>query len=397
MTSGTIAVEVAWSTRLTGVITVGTYQVGNTDVVGGTWGQNAFDDISTDVYSIPLIERGRTEPFGPMSMGRAQIVLNDSTAKYNPENSASSLYGYLLPFRPVRIRETYGGVTYGLFNGFIEEIRHDPDARKSYINCVDFFERLAGTKPTIASMGATNVGAAIGAVLDARGWTAAEWRSLDDGHSIPDFSASADKDGTELITDVLAADLGTFFVDGDGLTTYHSLSRRYKRQAVVATWDGTMITAAQPATTVRRIVNKQTVTRSGGAAQSYTDTDSERQYDTREGAAITSAYLNTDAQALDCAEWIVLTRKDPRPPAREVSMIAADETRLLQILAREVGDYVTATVDREGTTLSGWIEGLRIVIEPGLIHRASYTLGKKTVNMWTVGQSQVGSADLVGY
>lgn len=396
MIAGTPWVKVAWSGQLTGVITVGSYVVGSTDVVGGTFGYNVFDDISSDVYSV-TIRRGRTSDRGAMTMGTADLVLLDETGKYNPKNAASTLYDYLKPRRPLKITETYSGTEYGLHYGFTDDIRHDPVAKKSYIKTVDLFDRLARHKPTIAATGATNVGAAIGLVLDARGWTVPGMRALDTGHAIPNFEADASKAGSQYITDLLAADLGTFFVDGDGITTYHSLSRRYARGSVVAAWTAAMVGGAQPGTSGRRIVNYQSVTRTGGVEQIAQDTDSQHEYDIGEGSAVSSGYLSSDAQALDCGKWLVTVGKDPLNPTNQLVMVNADEDRLLQILGRDIGDYVSAVVDNDGNTVSGWIDGLEIQLGPGDHHRATYYLTEKTVNMITVGSYVVGSADVVGY
>jgi hypothetical protein len=394
----TYVAEVAWTTKLTGVWTVGTSKVGGTDVVSGSFGDYTYNDLSADLEQA-TISRGRVDDLSAMGMGALKLVLRDLTGKYNPKNTAGPLYGLLTPYRPIRLRALYAGTYYPLYWGFIETIEHDPDpnVRQSYITAVDLLDRLAACCPIIASTGAITTGAAIGLILDARGWTQPSMRLLDAGHGIPDFSADGTKTGLQLISDLLLADQGTFYIRGDGVARYMSVSTRYARQSAVASLTGAMVSGARPGTTIRRVLNSQTVTRIGGAAQTVTDAPSVAAYDVRQGSAITSPYLLSDSVANNLAAWLVLTRKDPRPPVRQLQLLNKDAANAVQVLAREVGDYVTAVVDRAGNTVSGWIEQVNHSIAPGPIHSVSYVIGEKTSTMFTVGQSVVGGGDRIGY
>jgi hypothetical protein len=391
--------EVAWTDILTGVFRSDISLTDGPDVTPGSFGNNTFDDISADLLQVPLIERGCASDGGAMQMGRFEAVLNDPTGRYDPENPSSPLHGYLTPMRPIRYIETVGGVDYGQFYGFIEEITHDPDpdAQKSYIKAVDFFERLA-TKPVIAPTGPLTAGAAVGLVLDAREWTDASMRELDAGHNLADFSADGTKTSLQLIGDIQAVDLGSFVVKGSGVTAYQSLGSRYVRRDPVAVLQHTLRGGGKPSTSLRGIVNQITVTREGGSPQTASDPNSIQAYDVREGNAITSPLLVSDADAKALAEWQVLVSKDPRPPVKEVTIANRDSTNLALIASLEIGDYVEAVIDRAGNTVRGWIEHLRKSTSPGgAIRTATYRIRKKTLDLFTTDVSLTDSADVTGY
>lgn len=613
-------VGVAFSGAVSGVWTVGRSQVGGADVVGGSFGNNVFDDISSDVRGI-RIARGKASDLGAMESGRCTLVLKDSDGTYSPENPASSLAGYLVPMRPLRVRAqlqdyrrtvlndspvaywrlgessgtraydesgnarhgTYaGGVTLGeagaltgdvdtaaefngstgyvtvpdaaalrfgtadfslefwfrraagiaasefflakpgtgvatswdcdltdagairsrvgsvtiesagglddgathhvvisvdrggngqiyvdgaasgspqavgtgdnlnngepiqiarrvlgsyfagridevalyttalsaarilvhynaglatggdletfeRFYGFIESIEHDPETYQSTIVASDLFERLATNKPTIASTGQVSAGAGIGYVLDELGWTQPSMRALDDGHDIPDLTADGSDAGSQLIEDIRQADQGLFFVDGSGVTQYHELSRRHGVNGRVRTLSASLRAGGpRPSTSVRRIANRLTVTRTGGTPQTASNEASHKAYDWRDGAAVSSDYLLNDSQAGNLANWLVGLQKDPQPPTKRLVLANKTQAYLRQQLAMELNQEVVATVDANGNTVQGWVDALEHeAVGKLLVTRFAAT--KRTKTIWTVSQSAVGGSHVVGY
>jgi hypothetical protein len=391
------SLQISWTAALTGVFRSDISLTDGTDVTVGTFGSYDYDDITADLHQVVTIERGRTSDGSAMTMGRAEFVLTDPTGKYNPENPSSALAGYLLPMRPIRYTETLSGTEYGQFWGFIEEITHDPAAKKSAIKAVDFFERLT-TKPVIASTGPTTVGTAIGLVLDAREWTDATMRSLATGHNIADFSADGTKTGLQLISELLQIDLGAFFVPGSGVVTHQDLASRYKRQDPVATLTDALIGGGKPSTSFRGVMNKITVTAGAGTPQTASDADSIKAYDEREGSTIASDLLLDDAEAAALASWLVIAGKDPQPPVKEVTITSRDAANLALILSLEVGDFVEAVIDHAGNTVQGWIDHLRKSTSPGgAIYSATYTIRKKTLTAFTTDESLTDGTDVTIY
>lgn len=325
-----------------------------------------------------------------------------SAARILAHYEAGTLYlaRKLLPMRPVRVRSTHLGTTYGRFYGFVASIEHDPhpNVQETVIECVDFFEWLATQYPVIAATGATTVGTAIGLILDAVEWTDAAMRSLDTGSSIPDFEADGTRTAIEVLRDLLAVDLGAVAVDGDGVVHYRDRTSRYGAGSVADTFTGSLLGAARPSTSKDRIRNRATVTRTGGTAQTSTDETSRKRYGYRDHPPITSDYLNSDTEAASLAAFLVLLQKDPRPPTRGALLGDQDDTVITKQLARELNDRVALSETGGGTDTEGIIERIEWDIGDAGHHlRTRYLVAKRLFDVFTIGSSTIGGAHVIGY
>lgn len=400
MTQATYSVQVSWSGRLTGVFTIGTSPIGGTDVIGGTFGNYEYDTLTDDVKRIE-IRRGRASDFGAMQQGSCTLRLSDSTGKYNPENPSSPLVGYLVPMRPVRITATYDGTAYGLFHGFIASIEHDPDpeTQETVIYAVDLFEWLNAHKPVIATQTSKTIDYLIGQILDAIGWTDPAARSLEASlDTVPSWSADGSSTALSLITTLLQTDMGAFLIDGNGKAVYRNRGIRYGQGSVVDTFTAAHMRRIRASVSKDDIVNSQTVTRTGGTAQTVTDAESRRMYGYRDGAAISSAYLGSDSQANSLAQFLVLLQKDPRVPARSLDLINGDATRLVKQLAREIGDLVAVNESVGGSFFTGRIQGLSHDISDGFtVHRTTFSVQKTNLQAFTIGMGTIGGPHVLAY
>jgi hypothetical protein len=309
----------------------------------------------------------------------------------------------LRPLRPVRVRATHpsvnGGSAVGIFNGFTKRIEHNPhrSAQETVIECVDLFEWLNTVKPTIAATGSTTVGTVIGLLLDAAEWTDPSMRDLDTGSTIPDFSADGTQTAMALIQGLLQVDLGRFFIDGDGIATYHDRNTRFALAAAEDfAFTASEISEARPATDLERVRNRCTVTRTGGTAQTATDQTSRRLYGYRDDGELTTDYLSTDTEAMSLASFRVLLQKDPKPPTRAVKVWNKSDALIVHQLTREFGDRGTLTETAGGTSTSVVIEGLREQIR-AKVWTVDYLLSKRTYSPFTIGVSAIGGTDVVGY
>lgn len=397
MTTPTYTVEVAWSGQLTGVFTIGTSTIGGSDVIAGDFGNNAFDDI-TDVVKELRCFRGRSNDMSIMQQGRSTIRLKDSDGTYNPENSGSSLNGYLVPMRPVRARATYSGTTYGLFHHYISRIEHDPQKKESIIEAVDFFEWLAAAKPTVAEQTNQTVDVLIGLILDAVGWTDPNMRSLGTSSTtVPTFSLDGGTAALSAIETLLRVDRGVFFIDGDGVATYVPRNTWFANGSAVATLSGSEIIGLRTGTEKASIINGQSCTKTGNTAQTATDATSRKNYAYRDGVAIQSAYFDSDATALAVARFIVAMNKDPRSPARQVLIKNGNATQLTQQLAREIGDLVTVDESKGGTNFNGRVQAIEHIIKNDpRVHDTRFVVEKASPCVFTIGTSTLDGADIIG-
>jgi hypothetical protein len=402
MATATYTVEIGWSSAETGVFVIGTSELGGGDVLGGAFLAPTFtgtnDDVTADVMRVTT-KRGRDDQLDPMQAGSCTLVLTDPDGTYNPRNDSSTLAGQLLPMRPVRVRATFSGTTYGIFLGFIRSIEYDPVARQATINAIDAFVWMNRVRPVIDSTGETTTGAAIGLILDSMGFTDSSLRDLAVGDMIPDFSSDGSKTALALVQDLLTAERGIVYVSGDGVVTYEGRNARAQRTTAVDTVDDVMV-SVNPGVDLDRIANRATVTATGGTAQTATDDDSIATYGASDYTPITSSYLADDDQALQLAHYIVGGRKSPRLPASGLTLMNDSSSTLTKILARELGDRVTVAESTGGTSGDWQIESIAHEISAGgQIHVATWALSAREAgdDAFIIGTSKLSGGDVLTY
>jgi hypothetical protein len=107
----TLTVEVGFST------TAG----GGRVPLGSTLASINWTDITEHVREVST-SRGRSSELDTYSAGSCQVILDNRTRLFDPENSAGTYYGNLTPLRPIRIRVTpFGGTIRSIFFGFIDQ------------------------------------------------------------------------------------------------------------------------------------------------------------------------------------------------------------------------------------------------------------------------------------
>jgi len=89
--------------------------------LGSTLASINWTDITEHVREVST-SRGRSSELDTYSAGSCQVLLDNRTRLFDPENSAGTFYGNLTPLRPIRIRVTpAGGVIRSIFFGFIDQ------------------------------------------------------------------------------------------------------------------------------------------------------------------------------------------------------------------------------------------------------------------------------------
>ena len=90
----------------------------------------AWVDITGDVRFWDTT-RGRNRELESFQPGRATIILSNLARQYDSLYDAGPWFGNLKPMRRLRIRETFSGVTYPVFDGFVDRWQLDyPDSGK---------------------------------------------------------------------------------------------------------------------------------------------------------------------------------------------------------------------------------------------------------------------------
>lgn len=280
--------------------------------INGVW-----TDITCDVRSL-RINMGRSALLDKFAAATATLDLADFDDKYNAW-SLASIWAQNGVFRtgvPIRVRVLQWGTYRTLFTGTTDAVNDSwPGTTDALTNvaATDAFKNLARMRPAKlgAAAGAGELsGARVNRILDASGYTGP--RAVSAGLSAWQGTL-LDGVALDLLNEVSEGEFGTLYVDGDGSLTFQD------RNALAANprlanvqWsfldsDGdptdfkwTCYSDLQLAATDDQVMNKATVTRTGGAAQSRQDDQSIAWYDVRSYTR-DNIPLNADADALQLA------------------------------------------------------------------------------------------------
>jgi hypothetical protein len=89
--------------------------------LGSTLASINWTDITEHVREVST-SRGRSSELDTYSAGSCQVILDNRSRLFDPENTAGTYYGNLTPLRPIRIRVTpSGGTIRSIFFGFIDQ------------------------------------------------------------------------------------------------------------------------------------------------------------------------------------------------------------------------------------------------------------------------------------
>jgi hypothetical protein len=314
--------------------------------------------------------------------GTARIVFVDETGEFNPANTGSSLYGKIKPMRKIRFTAEYLGVTYNLGSFYIQEWNYQSptgfDPAYVTLACVDGFQLLNLTTITSVSGGTAGQTTAqrISTLLDAGEWpggmrdistTASTTVQADDGSSRSLLSACQVVEGT---------DLGAFYMDERGYATFLS-----RNDIIVASGDTATVFSDVPGSgdvtyqavefdiSDYQMINKVTVTRTGGVAQTASNTASINDY--FQHSRVRGGIMQTDANALNQAEMIIASRKEQGVNIQLNSLTVDafgedDPDRVVAALSLDMFDpiEVTQTLPAGNVVTDSVIAGLTYQITP---------------------------------
>jgi hypothetical protein len=203
------------------------------------------------------IRRGREEylnadgsGFEHMRAGKATLVFDNSTGRYDPRNAASALYPNVKPGRRMQIRalDVTDNTQYTLFTGIIDGIEPRGYNDEVTMTCVDYMQWLADQELTFTSeLFNTTITGALNHLL-----TQAQYpggRLLDDDTQ-PVWVFAVNKENAASVAHQVAdAGLGLFWIDKNGWGRYqernHTASGTALDQSVIRNdprisqpWDG---------------------------------------------------------------------------------------------------------------------------------------------------------------
>jgi voltage-gated potassium channel Kch len=356
----------------------------------GTLGTDSSEDpVWTDVtpyFRSGSITRGSRRIESPIityETGTCAIVLGDPDRRFDPDNLdgpyVSGGETQVTAMRAIRVLAEWAGITYEMYRGFIDNwdlTWIDPGDCEVVVTASDGFKVLAGNSRTAGGPigGSETTGARINRVLDSANWPAAD-RIIATGQSTVQATTL---DGSALSELQLTADaeIGELYMDGGGRVVFrnrHALLTETRSNTSQASFGDTgaelPYTDLKSAADDGTFYNQMKVTRAGGTEQIAEDTASQALLYTRTFRPSGEPILETDAAALDYAQWLLHISRTPE--TRFTTMVV--DPRLQpddlypHVLGRQIGDRITATRRPPG----GGDPIVRDVFVRGIEHRWS--------------------------
>lgn len=328
-----------------------------------TLGSGVLPIEITDLVEKVAIRRGRNRITGKFEFGSANVQLYDQNGDWNPANTSGAYYGKLVPLRQIIIFATYGAEDYFLFSGFIQAYdtgfwRGNEDVSRVLLRCVDGFRLLAGAAvTTVSSAGAgQDSGARVNAILNQIDFPLS-LREIDTGDSTLQADPGTSRTALDALQQVENSEFGGIFLDGQGRINFKN------RTAMVATPSTAVYTFNDDGTDISyndavvayddtTLINSVSVTRLNGITQTAFDQTSIDTYFIHSGER-SDILVQTDAEALNQAQAVLATRKDPQPRIDSIQLNLYDDVnpnKPLSGIDIELLDGVTVTKTMPGAS-----------------------------------------------
>ena len=293
------------------------YGILGTSTLGSSSVPVPIVDLTPNVRQI-TINRGYSPQRATYEAGSAVVRVYDPDSYFNPQNTASPYYGYLVPLRKLRVSATTGTDQHFLFSGYTTEYRYSYDQAEQMgyvdIYCSDAFRlfQLAQVE-TVADAGAgQSTGTRIGKILDQISFPA-NMRTLATGDSNCQADPGTLRTSLGALKNVEFSEQGAFFINGSGTAIFKD------RSDVVSSIAATPIEFNQStgipyknlvfAFDDKLIINQASITRYGGTQQFAENTASATRYFPHSYSQ-QDLVIDTDANALNIARTYVATRAE---------------------------------------------------------------------------------------
>lgn len=324
---------------------------------------------------------GRNREDGHYQAGSATFVLANTDGRFSPDNTsgpyASGGITGIRPWRPVRLRAAYDGVTYSVFYGFVESFTDAFPGKTDAIttlSCNDGISLIAaynGYEQSAVGSGET-AGLRIHRILDNLGWTLE--RTIDSADTTVLETTLAQNAWTEILL-TADSDNGAAWVDPDGTFIFEhqlALFENARSNSVQATFDDSTGLHYQDLTVDYSgdlLINVAKIARSGGTQRTATNETSRALY----GDHLFSRndlICETDTQVETIATDLVLKRGHPelRVQSFVVHPRAEPSTMWAQALGRRIRDRVQVSVTVPTTAVvidrQCFIDGVEHSVDP---------------------------------
>jgi hypothetical protein len=357
-------------------------------------------DLTPDVRQI-TINRGRSVQQDTYIAGTAVIRVLDPNSYFNPQNTSSPYYGYLVPLRKLRVSATTGSDQHFLFSGYTTEYRYTYPVGQEIgyvdIYCSDAFRLFQlSNVDTVADSGAgQSTGTRIGKILDQISFPS-NMRTMATGDSNCQADPATARTSLNAIKNVEFSEQGAAYIDGNGTFIFKD------RSDVVSSIAATPIEFNQTtgipyknlvyAFDDKLIINQASITRVGGTMQFAENTASAIRYFPHSYNQ-PDLVIDTDANALNIARTYVATRAETtiRIDAMTVDLLDPDVPTNTMIALEYFDNCKITNVQPDGSTIvkTLQVQGLSWDITPNKMQVTVTTLEPIT-DGFVIGSTERG-------
>jgi hypothetical protein len=293
------------------------YGVLGTGTLAGSTVPTPVVDLTPNVRQI-TITRGRNLQRDTYEAGSAVVRVLDPESYFNPQNTSSPYYGYLVPLRKVRISATTATTDAFLFSGYTTEYRYTYDQAEQmgyvdiYVSDAFRLYQLAQVEAVTDAGAGQSTGTRLGKLLDQINFPA-NMRTLATGDSLCQADPSTLRTALGALKNVEFSEQGAFYINGSGTAVFKD------RSDVVSSIAATPIEFNQStgipyknlvfAFDDKLIINQAQMTRYGGSQQFAENTTSVAKYFPHTYSQ-QELVIDTDANALNIAKTYVATRAE---------------------------------------------------------------------------------------
>ena len=343
-----------------------TYGKLNTNYLGE--GGSNIVDISSSVMLIN-ISGGYQLQQDQFQTNAGTVRIYDPKGWWNPQNTASPYYGYLIPNKKIAIYTTYpivSGTTRPLFSGYINAYNYSFPTSMS-VGFVDLLVsdafrlfNMATISTITGGVAGQTTGGRINTILDNLAFPSS-LRAIDVGNNLVQADPGTPRTALAALKNVEYAEQGAFYIDDNGYATFKS------RQNVIDTNGAAPITyfanhASDDDSGIsyagitfahddKLIVNQCTTTNIGGTAQNFSDPASVATYFPHT-VTQTNVVGYSDADALNISTVYVRTRAATSIRIDSVSLDLTTPNYAAGILAALTLNYFS-TVDIKNVQSNG--------------------------------------------
>jgi len=293
------------------------YGVLGTGTLAGSTVPTPVVDLTPNVRQI-TITRGRNLQRDTYEAGSAVVRVLDPESYFNPQNTSSPYYGYLVPLRKVRISATTATTDAFLFSGYTTEYRYTYDQAEQmgyvdiYVSDAFRLYQLAQVEAVTDAGAGQSTGTRLGKLLDQINFPA-NMRTLATGDSLCQADPGTLRTALGALKNVEFSEQGAFYINGSGTAVFKD------RSDVVSSIAATPIEFNQStgipyknlvfAFDDKLIINQAQMTRYGGSQQFAENTTSVAKYFPHTYSQ-QELVIDTDANALNIAKTYVATRAE---------------------------------------------------------------------------------------